>query len=336
LDRFDKRRVIAVDSIVRGLVFASVPVTQVLGLGADWLIFAVAVLYGLLKMIPLAGFPSAIPALVGDSNLDAANALEVLGYGAAGVVGPAVAGLLIPEIGAANVLLVDAASYFIFAASALSIRRSLAARTKSSEYRSSFPRVLRFLATDIPIASTTLAFMAFNVAEGMLLVTGPWLAHEKLGGAAALGVLLSGLAAGQLGGSFAAGTWSARRTLLGIGGVELLASLGYASVYFVTIRPLVVVGYAVVGFFSAPMTVWAQSMRMRRIPSNFRGRAFATLRTFMQATLPLGAALAAPLLDHGQLSATVGAMVSLGAVPALILIVLGFAKSDSTPLEVRM
>jgi hypothetical protein len=34
----------------------------------------VAAIYGLLKMIPLAGFPAAIPQLVDDADLDSANA----------------------------------------------------------------------------------------------------------------------------------------------------------------------------------------------------------------------------------------------------------------------
>src|SRR5260370_2846547 len=205
LDRFDKRHVIAIDSVIRGMAFASVPVNQVFGLGADWLIFAVAILYGLLKMIPLAGFPSLIPDLVSDSNLGAANALEGLSFGAAGIVGPAVAGLLIPAIGAANVLLLDAMSYFIFAASAMTIPWPLATRAKASPARAGLPQVLRFLITDLPIASTTLAFMAFNVAEGMLLIIGPWLAHKRLGGATPLWVLLPALAAGEMGGSVFSG-----------------------------------------------------------------------------------------------------------------------------------
>ncbi|MEV1001487.1 hypothetical protein [Nonomuraea sp. NPDC050202] len=47
----------------------------------------------------------------------------------------------------------------------------------------------------------------------------------------------------------------------------------------------VAAGYLVLGMFSAPMTVWAQSLRMARIPAPLFGRGFAVLRTLMQATL---------------------------------------------------
>lgn len=334
LDRFDKRHVIAADSIVRGLAFAAIPAVQFLGLRLDWLVFAVAALYGLFKMVPLAGFPSAIPDMVGDANLDAANALEGLSYGLAGIIGPAVAGILIALIGAANVVLVDALSYFIFAGAALGIRRPLRPSEAASVPRTSFPQVLRLLITDMPIASTTLAFMTFNVAEGMLMVTGPWLARERLGGAAALGLLFSALSAGELGGSFAAGAWSAKRALPAIGGSALLASIGLLGLY-ATVRPVVALGYAVVGFFSAPMTVWAQSMRMRRLPADVRGRAFASLRTLMQATPPLGAGLATPLLASGNLPAAIATMAVLIALPAVGLIAIGLAMPSPIAAEVR-
>jgi hypothetical protein len=46
---------------------------------------------------------------------------------------------------------------------------------------------------------------------------------------------------------------------------------------------------------AAPMTVWAQSLRMRLVLPEAHGRLFALLRTAMQATSPAGAALARSL-----------------------------------------
>ena len=56
LDRFDKRVVLAVDSLARAVVVASVPIASVLWGVPGWLPFAVAGVHGLLKMVPLAGF----------------------------------------------------------------------------------------------------------------------------------------------------------------------------------------------------------------------------------------------------------------------------------------
>jgi len=72
------------------------------------------------------------------------------------------------------------------------------------------------------------------------------------------------------------------------------------------------------GLLSAPMTAWAQTLRMRVVPPDAHGRLFALLRTAMQATPPLGAGLAALLLPHGPV-VTVLAVAAVMGLPALLL-----------------
>ncbi|KAB2340851.1 hypothetical protein [Actinomadura rudentiformis] len=79
-------------------------------------------------------------------------------------------------------------------------------------------------------------------------------------------------------------------------------------------------GFMVIGLFSAPMTVWAQTLRMERVPAHERGRAFATLRTLMQATPPIGAVLAAPLLNAELVGVSAFSMTLLAGLPALALL----------------
>ncbi|GGS26334.1 hypothetical protein GCM10010252_76650 [Streptomyces aureoverticillatus] len=58
-------------------------------------------------------------------------------------------------------------------------------------------RSLKAVAQDRAIVATTAAFLLFNIAEGMLLVVGPWRAENELpGGAPWLGVLIAAVAAG--------------------------------------------------------------------------------------------------------------------------------------------
>ncbi|GAA3515014.1 MFS transporter [Actinocatenispora rupis] len=318
LDRFDKRTVLVADSVVRALAVASVPVAAALAAVPGWLPFAVAAVYGALKMVPLAGFPASIPYLVDDSHLEAANALESFGFSVAGVVGPAAAGLLVGWIGAPNVLLADSVSFLVFASAAALVRPLRPRRDPARPYGS-----LRVLARDRVIVTTTLAFMAFNVAEGMLLVTAPWLAVHRLGGATALGVLLALLAAGELVGAAVAGhRRPSHRRVLGIGIVQAAGALGFLAV-LAGAPPLVGAGFLAVGGFGAAMTVWAQALRMRRIPAELHGRAFALLRTLMQATPPLGAVLVTPLLVHAQQGAAALVMATVAGVPAMLLVAAG-------------
>jgi predicted MFS family arabinose efflux permease len=79
-----------------------------------------------------------------------------------------------------------------------------------------------------------------------------------------------------------------------------------------------VIALVALGMCAAPMTAWAQSLRMRLAPPQAHGRMFALLRTTMQATPPAGAALAALTLTHGT-PATVAAIAATMGLPAVLL-----------------
>ncbi|MEV0483394.1 MFS transporter [Streptomyces sp. NPDC050508] len=333
LDRFDKRTVLITDSVFRALCVASVPLAAALGDVPTALPFVVAAVYGLLKMVPLAGFPAAIPQLVDEPDLDTANALESLSFSVATVVGPALAGVLVGAMGAPNVLLIDAVSYLVFAAAVATVRRPLKPPVKRAADGPGGPRTktsVRVVARDRVIVVTTAAFMAFNIADGMLLlVVGPWLAKNELGGASALGALMASLAAGEFVGASLAGARAGRGSVRRIGWCQAGAALGFLGVLAVSQPVVVGIGYFCVGVLSAPMTVWAQSLRMRRIPPEMHGRAFAALRTLMQGTSPVGSAIAAPLLLHGGIGWTAAVMVALAGLPGLWL--LRYSDQEETP-----
>jgi MFS family permease len=316
LDRFDKRVVLVADSVLRAVAVASIPLTAALGSTPAWLPFVVAGVYGLVKMVPLAGFPAAIPQLVAEKDLETANALESMGFSLAFALGPAAAGLLIDAVGPESVLVVDSVSFLVFAFTAATVREPLSPAPRATTRR----RSLAGLRRDRVIVATTVAFMAFNIAEGMLLVTAPWLAKNHLpGGAAMLGVLLSVLAAGEVVGAAIAGRRSQHRLILGIAVVQAGAALGFLAVLAAPNQVLVCAGFFVIGLLSAPMTVWAQSLRMRRIPAELHGRAFATLRTLMQGTPPAGALLVTPLLAGDHLAAAAVTMALTAGLPTVLV-----------------
>ena len=320
LDHFDKRTVLIADSIIRAALMATIPITAASHATPTFLPFVAATGYGLLKMIPLAGFPAAIPALVTESELDAANALESLSFSVAGVLGPALSGALIPIIGASNVLAIDSATFLIFALTAARVKTPLQAPETTPHQPPPRPPSLRTLLNDRVIVATTAAFMAFNIAEGMLLVTAPWLAKSTLtGGATTLGVLLSLTAIGEIIGATAAGLRITSTTIRAIATAQLLAATAYLSV-LAPRTAVLAIGFLLVGLFSAPMTVWAQSLRMRRIPATLHGRAFALLRTLMQGTLPLGSVLVTPFLATGSIGQAAITMTLIGGLPALALL----------------
>lgn len=320
LDRFDRRKVMIADNLIRGVAVASIPLIHALGRLELWHLYAVAAVYGLLMMISLAGGPSLLPSLVSSDQLITVNALEMLGFTMGGIVGPPLAGLLIPFIGAPNVLVIDAISYGLFA---LALSRVQYAEAEDSNVPTTVEPYLladafRLLRSNNILLSTTLMFMAYNIGSGFLFVWLPIYASRSLGeGAAIYGALLGAVAVGELLSSILAGSL---RLPLSLGtliclfqfcaGLALLPLLG--GNLFVALT-----GMSLYGFFSAPLTIWAQTLRMGIIPERLRGRTFALLRMLMQGTGPIGGAVAGfllPLLGIKLMINLTGTLTSLPGI----------------------
>jgi len=321
LDRFDRRAVMIVDNVIRGAAVAAIPVLHALGVLAVWHIYAVAALYGLLMMIALAGSPALIPSLVDRDSLDTANALETLSWTLGGVVGPALAGVLITLIGAPNVILVDAASYFAFALALWQIRLERAGRTQTDNDQYGLGQAVKLLFTNKVLFSTTFMFMTFNIGGGgFISVWLPILADQNLGGGAELyGTLWSVWAVGEVVSALLVG---GRRFAWPLGALicvaQILSGLSLLLLLFSSNAWLVMLGLALLGAFSAPLTIWAQTLRMQVIPEQLRGRTFALLRTLMQSGNPLGGAIAGALFPLMGMGAMIAATAALVGVPGLI------------------
>jgi len=343
LDRFDRRRLMIGDCVLRGAVFASIPVTAVFARPAAGQLYAVAAVYGLLKMVSLAGFPSLIPALVPKSRLDQANALEGVTFGLASLAGAGLAGLAVAMTGATRVVAFDAASYLVMALSLWSVRdisqptgrpvRRRGPGAPGTPRSAGFRAVGRLAATNAVLRDTTIMFALFNVGEGALLVFLPHRALRLGLGSNGYGYLVAAGTAGELLAALLLTrmTWRAPLTV-SIVTAQIVAALVVVSLV-VRSTAVTVAALVVLGMCSAPMTAWAQSLRMRLVPPEVHGRLFALLRTAMQATLPAGAALAALVIGRGAV-VTVVAIAAIIGVPALVLArdLLGTPGADREPM----
>jgi MFS family permease len=321
LDRLDRRTVMVADCLVRGAVMTAIPVLHFTGHLALWHVYVAAAAWGALMMLTLAGTPALLPALVPRQHLATANALETLSYTLVGVIGPPLAGLLAPHVGAPNLLIVDACSFFAFAIALLAAHPAHeAARRAAGHASESLRDVARLLARHPVLVSTTLMFMVWNVGNGALYVWLPVVAAQRLGGGAGLyGALLGAVAAGEIAGALLSGSLAARRTLGTL--ICRAQALSGAALLPVAVVPALATGFvglALYGAASAPLTIWAQTLRMRILPESMRGRAFAILRTIMQGGAPLGGLTAGWLLPRVDVTVVMLLSAALAGLPGLL------------------
>jgi MFS family permease len=323
LDRFDRRTVLLADNLVRAVVIGLIPALHMVGTLALWHLYVAAAVYGLLLMVPLAGTPSLIPALVPNDKIATANALEMLGYTVGSVVGPALGGVLIAAWGAPFAVLADVASYLAFAwclwrMGPVSPRGPSTGRAPGG---TGFGAAFQLLCGNPVLLATTFMFLIWNIGAGMLAVWLPIVAREQLhGGPELYGLLVAIQAAGQMASALAVGALAShgrvgRRICL----IQAASGLALLALVVVSQLPVAVgIALAAFGACSAPLTIWAQTLRMRIIPANVRGRAFALMRMLMQGGRPIGGALGGLALPGLGMLGAIGLAGVLAGLPGLL------------------
>lgn len=323
LDRFSRRKLFVYDSVFRAFAVAAIPLLSAFGLLAMWQLYAFATVYGLLKIVPLAGTPAVIPELVPAERLQAATGLEATAMGAANVAGPAIGAALILWIGAVNVLLLDAVTYLVFAVLIMAIKAPLGrpepTQADPRDNRAGWSPVVRLLLRDRFLQFLTIGFALFNISAGALLVVIPWLAKVEYDrGPGILGLMLAVGAAAELVGSIVSGGVKTTRTqMLRIGIFQFLAG---ATLVLMLPRalPWVLAGLVLNSILTSPMTVLGGVVRLTRIPNALRGRAMTLMRTMMAGALPLGSALGGFFLDGGHYPTLIIVVTALAAIPGLL------------------
>jgi MFS family permease len=341
LDRVGPRPAMIVDNAVRGVLVGLVPVLFHAGLLRSWHLYAVAGVYGLLWMVTLAGAPTMMPSIVPAAELNAANALETLSFAVSGVLGLSLAGLLLSLMSGADVLAFDAASYFILVGCLLGIgpvqaRRAVATSEPAAEGRGAgLGPAIRFAIGERFVCISTIMYMLLNIGRGILDVLIPViLLRGPAGSSRILGLVTAGGALGDLLGAFRAGVAPKGASYpkliarnLSLNGFPLLMFAGQMA------WAVWASAFALTSFIQTPLTVWAQTERMRLIPVALRGRVFALLRTVMQTGPALGGLIGSAVVAVWPRWLVLGIIIALMSGPGLLAVLIPGLLEAGTAAE---
>jgi MFS family permease len=306
----------------RAPLIALVPLLHALDLLSFPLLLVIAVALGVFTTPYYASQRLVLPELLGDDERAVARANSLIEgtSEAASLVGPAVAGLLIVLIGAANVLWIDAAS---FLASGLTLLLLVPPhrRTVDEEQPRGLLAGLRFLLGDPLLRPMVFSTLAFGAAGPMLFAALPYLAFARYDQDPKIaGWLLASWGAGAVAGSALTFRLVARLPPLQV------ASIGVAG--FVTplwFLALELPAWAVAALLAAsglanPLTNTVTAVLTIRVPPALRARAMTALLTMNRLIGPLGFALAGLLLENTEIAYVfllVAAIDTIGAVTFL-------------------
>ncbi|MFF4765934.1 MFS transporter [Streptomyces sp. NPDC001255] len=275
------------------------------------LLLALALLTGLLGPALSGGWTSQVPALVPPAALPRAAALDGLGFTAATLLGPALAGLCASLAGAPAAVATALALVLLAAPAALRLppRRE---GPRPHHVLAALGAGARAVRTTRALARATLVSTVSSAGQGVFVSCAPLLGARLLGGAAHGTALLALGAASAL----AAGAVLARRPTA----LPPDALLG-ASVLVLAAAPLLaavpapwalVAAVLLTGAGEGPQLTALLAIRHRDAPPGLRGQVFTTGASLKITAYALGAALAGALAAHSLTAALLtGATLNL-------------------------
>lgn len=319
-DRWDRRRMMFVADVGRAVLTALVPLTVWLGGPTLAVIIGVAFPLNVLRVLWLAAWTAAVPALVGRAQVPRGNAIFEAIFTLGWIVGPAVAGVLAGTIGPGPTIAIDGASFVVSAVSILFIHRSLrpAERAEPTHLIADVREGVHFLARHRMLRAVVALWTTSSViTAGLTSALIFYLTKDRLQDTAVVGLVLSAFAVGNFAGSLAAARWSPNAVgpvmLVGMAGVGGSLLLGVATPVWV----LALVSL-LAGVLNAFIAVAYLSLRTQLSPDALLGRIGATARTLSVGLMPVGSLVAGIALDAVGGTLTLAVMGSALLAAALL------------------
>jgi hypothetical protein len=346
-DRFSPKAVMLWSNLCRLVLVVVLALLTVIGAIQLWMIYLLALLFGLADAFFFPAQAAMVPRLLGADRLQAGNAI-IQGTGQLSVfLGPVLAGVLIalldgggsgeaavPDMWGIGVALAfDAVTFIVSALTLVAIRLpgSRAAAEGAADKSGVFSSIADTLATVWRDRSIRYYFVL--IAAINLLMTGPMavgipvLADTRYnGGAAAFGIIMSAFGGGALLGVVAAGAlkrptprWFSLVMLVptGVLGIGLIL-LGILSSIALAAVVAALVGVAG-GYVQIQFITWLQL----RTPAHMLGRMMSVLMFSVFGLGPLSNTIAGVLIDWSPVAVMAGA----GTMIAGVALLTGFSPS---------
>ena len=193
-DRWDRRRILLVADMIRFVVLASVPMAAFFHALTLAQLYLVAFIAGTARVWFEVSHYSMIPFLVGPARAVEANSSLEVTEGVSSLLGPALGGLLIKFLGAANALLADALSFLLAAVAWFSLGPQPSQPLAEIGWRAQLIAGLRWVIRQRVILENTVAAVVLNLVFTAITTVFVFYAQHELRLDAARTGLVLGLA----------------------------------------------------------------------------------------------------------------------------------------------
>lgn len=328
VDRLDRRRVMIAADLVRAALVGLLALLVWRGTADIALVVVVSAVLTTAATFFGPARSALMPTYVARDHLVAASALIQTSLQAAQLIGPAIGGVLFVVLGPAGLLTLDAASFLWSALllTGLSHRPSLPGSPRRRPLYQEAGDGLRFIAGHAP-SRLVIAIAAGN----QLFATGPfrllvpaWIASVLGGGAGQYGALMSALAAGLLSANVIMSTIKARLPLVRL----IVAGVFFDGLFFLlfALSPTLIIAagcFFALGVANAILNAANAARLQLTVPTQLRGRTFATFSTVMNLTAPVSLALTSVLVT----TMSPAAIIALSGLGLMVVGLVGGAAA---------
>ncbi len=329
-DRWNRRAIMLVCDVARGLLVFSIPVAYFMGYLTLVQLFVVAALMRFFTIFFDVGYMACLPNLVEKRQLTDANGKLELTRSAAELSGQPLAGTLVALFTAAGTLLIDTVSYIVSVISLATIKRPFSAPTIRREEGTFWQRMgegIRFIRGNPLIRALSVAMAVGNLATSAINAVLVYRSRIELHfNAAETGIFLASVAIGQFFASLVVGKIARK---LPMGRQILLATL---------FQPLVPLAFALTGNLVVMTSVgvlWGVgvtllnipmiALRQTVIPDHLLGRVSAAMRMIAWCSIPLGG------LAGGLIAAGYGARITFLCAAVILALAVGYIATSPIP-----
>jgi MFS family permease len=310
LDRHGRLRLILVDYTIAASSLVLIAVLSRLGTLSPAALLVIVSVSSLTGPLSASGTRTLFPLVVPKELWDRTNAVDSGSAALATVLGPALAGFVVAWLGGEGAFLATAG---VFAAAGLVV---LGVREPVTEHQSHEPllrsawQALVYVVKHPTLRGVVFTMWTTNIPWGILSVALPVLvlrdfhwgtgAVGELWSVAGIATVIAGFVVGSI------STEGRERQIIGVG----LVLAAVATALTVARSPLLLVlAMALFGLAAGPIDIGLFALRQRRTDRRWFGRVFAVSMSLNFAGMPVGSALAGPIVERSILAALIAAAV---------------------------
>ncbi|HEX2864804.1 MAG TPA: MFS transporter [Deinococcales bacterium] len=299
-DRVERRRLMISMDVARAVLLGVAVVALATGELKPWMVCILAAGLSSLSAFFGPALGASTPQLVAAEQLQQANSMNQSAGAMAGLIGPALGGVLVAVLGTPSVLAFDALTFLFSAACIFGARIPMPVRKPGTERQhvlADLREGLLVFRADRLLWGTVLMTAGLNFLAGPLQVLMPGIAHDVLHtSSTGFGMMEAAMSAGFIVGAVLTGVIKAPRVGPFIIWPIVASGLAIAGAGFSRSLPLTVAMLALAGINLAVCNIFLMVIFQTRVEPSVQGRAFGALGSLSGGLRPIALAVTAPLI----------------------------------------